>query len=293
MPQQQGTTRGVVTVDYPGVDDGIPLLSSFYFAFERRKTLSQPPGGRIDNHINSIRVLPAGNSVDLSPTADLGPSQVEPGKIDLTFVDKELKKNPHPAFYDQDWYQFKVAHTILPFANASRFQFRDVGCVGKCEQVLPKPPGINLPGFEPVFVLCGFKVFFVPSGEDHHLDSLAIYEDNGKLTVEFNDKNDDDTFGYLVDYALVSRTGMNIALGEASGNAIGGGRIDIESGPKVIRGFRFDLRRKDHEVREIGVLTSNERIDVFYSDQEDESSDRFDWSVRWASISPMVVDPEP
>jgi len=154
--------------------------------------------------------------------------------------------------------------------------------------VRPGPKRTNLPGFEDVFVLCGFKVFFT-GNRDHHLDALSVFEDNGKLTVEFNDKNDDDTFGYLVDYALVRRVGQNIQMGEASGVATGATSATLPQGAKVIRGFRFDLRSSDHEVREVGVLTRDERLEVYYSDKK--ADDRFNWFVRWASIEEMVLEP--
>lgn len=273
MPNAQGFAKGFASVNYPGVDSGIPLLSSFYFRFEKNGSSSP-----IDNHINSIRVLPAGNSIDLSPNADLGPSDVAPGQVELTYADKD------PSSAD-DRYFFKVAHSNLPSDHIRRFQFRDVGCTGKCEQVLPKPPGHTLPGFEPIFVLCGFKVFFT-GNRDHHLDGLSVFENNGKLTVEFNDRNDDDVFGYLVDYALVNPVGVNIHLGEESGTAKGGARV-LLPGNKVIRGFRFDLRTSDHHLREIGVITGNDRIEVYDSDVA--ADDTFDWFVRWATISPLVI----
>jgi len=277
MPNTEGFAKGFTAVNYPGVGDGIPLLNSFYFRFE--KSGSSSP---IDNHINSIRVLPAGESKDLSPNADLGPSIVAPGKVELTYADKDSDSA-------KDRYFYKVAHSNLPFGNARRFQLRDVGCTGICERVLPKPPGPIVAGFEPVFVLCGFKVFFT-GNRDHHLDAVSVFENNGKLTVEFNDRNDDDVFGYLVDYALVSPLGQNIELGEESGTAKGGARV-LLPGDKVIRGFRFDLRSSDHHMRELGVITGKDRIEVYDSDAAGD--DTFDWFVRWATITPFVVNPNP
>ena len=200
----------------------------------------------------------AGNSVDLSPNADLAPR----------WYRRDLVNPPkgEDAGSVNDRYFYKLAHSNQPFANARRFQFRDVGCTGKCEQILPPPPGPILPGIEDVFVLVGFKLFFT-GNRDHHMDTLAVYENNRKLTVEFNDKNDDDVFGYLVDYAWVRRIGVNIQLGEESGSARGGARVTLPPGQKVIRGFRFDFRSKDHELREVGVLTSNDRLEVYYSDK--------------------------
>lgn len=274
MPNTEGFAKGSTLVNYPGVDAGTPLLSSFYFRFERSGSSSP-----IDNHINQIMVLPGGQSVDLSPGADLSPAQVPAGKLDLMFADKSSGSA-------NDRYFFKVAHQTVP--NGRRFQFRDLGCTGKCEQVLPKPPGPILPGVQPVFVLCGFKIFFT-GGRDHHLDGLSVFENNGKLTVEFNDKNDDDVFAYLVDYALISPVGLNIQLGEESGTSIGAARVPTTAGAKVIRGFRFDLRSSDHEVREIGVLPRNDDLEVYYTDAA--GNDRFSWFVRWATISEPVIDP--
>jgi hypothetical protein len=275
MPNQEGFAKGFATVDYPGVDDGVPLLSSFYFRFQKKGSPKL-----IDHHINSIRVLPAGNSVDLSPHADLGPSQVEPGKVDITFADRK------PTSSD-DAYFFKLAHLNLPVGKARRFQFRDVGCVGECTQVLPHPPGHTLPGVEPVFVLCGFKVFFT-GNRDHHLDALSVYVEDGKLTVEFNDDDDDATFGYLVDYALVSPIGLNIQQGESRGVSKGGNSVTLPPGPKAIRGFRFDLKKGDHEIREIGVILNDDRLEIYNSDNE--ANDQYNWFVQWATITPMVVE---
>ena len=274
MPNVEGFAKGFTSVNYPGVDSGIPLLSSFYFRFQKNGSSSP-----VDNPINSIRVLPAGNSIDLSPGADLGPSNVAPGHVELTYADKDPTGGT-------DRYFFKVAHSNLPAQGIRRFQFRDVGCTGKCEQVLPKPPGPILPGFEPIFVLCGFKVFFT-GNRDHHLDAISVFENNGKLTVEFNDKNDDDVFGYLVDYALVNPVGVNIHLGEESGTTKGGARVLIPGDNKVIRGFRFDLRKSDHHMREVGVITGNDRVEVYDSDAA--ADDTFDWFVRWATINPLVI----
>jgi hypothetical protein len=44
-------------------------------------------------------------------------------------------------------------------------------------------------------------------------------------------------------------------------------------------------------MREVGVITGNDRIEVYDSDAAGD--DTFDWFVRWATISPMVVNPNP
>lgn len=284
MAQKEGFGKGFIVRDYPGTETGVPLLSSFYFRFEKENG-SRP----VDNHLHSIRVLPGGRSEDLSPNADLNPAQVDNGKIELTYMDRDGDDA-------KDRYFYKVAHKTLT-TGARRFQFRDVGCTNKCEQILPPPPaGGPLDTFGSVFVLVGFHIFFT-GGRDHHIDKIGVYEEHGKLIVEFNDKLrdsgifDDDldpVFGYVVDYAWVKRRpGLNIVLGEESGSTSGGARVSLPPGPKVIRGFRFDFRTDDHHSREIGVVTSNEKLEVYYSDQN--ADDPFRWKVRWASIGGQVI----
>jgi hypothetical protein len=281
MSNTEGFAKGLIVTDYPGTGNGIPLLSSFYFRFEKAGS-SQP----VDNHINSILVLPGGLSEDLSPNAENSSTQVENEKIQLMFRDKD----PDSA---KDRYFYKAAHAILPTGSVRRFQIRDVGCTGKCERILPPPPSSGPVGvFGSMFVLAGFHLYFTGS-RDHHIDKVGVFEDNGKLTVEFNDKpgdGPDPVFGYLVDYAWVKRRlNDNIRIGEESGSTTGGARLNLPPGQKVIRGFHFDFKSEDHHSREIGVLTANENLEVFYSDFNGD--DPFRWTVRWASITPPVIGP--
>ena len=61
----EGFGRGRVDKIYNGVDDAVPLLSSFYFLFEKEGS-----SRGVDNHFNSIMVHPSGIAEDLSPDAD-------------------------------------------------------------------------------------------------------------------------------------------------------------------------------------------------------------------------------
>lgn len=284
MITSEGLGKGIITKAYAGAGNGVPLLSSFYFKFDAEKVVF-PPNTNLnpaDNHLNEIRVLPGGVSQDLSPNADLSPSQVANGKIELSYSDK---KPTGP----KDRYFYKMAHHPLLVGNVRRFQFRDVGGTGKIEQLLPPPPSSG-PGnvFESIFVLVGFKMFYT-GGRDHEIDVIGVYEDNRKLTVEFNDKNDDDVFGYLVDYAWVQRRPpLNIQLGEERGTNKIGARVNLPPGQKVIRGFRFDFRSGDHDLMDIGVITGNDRLEVFFSDNESDKS--FNWMVRWANIGVQGIE---
>lgn len=257
---REGFAKGRTDPTYSGVDGTVPLLSTFYFRFDKG-------GGAVDHHINSIMVMPAGAAEDVSPNAALPPPNVGSGKIALMYRDKNA----------DDRYFYRISHDTRPPSGVRRFNVRDVGCTGKCERTIPRPPG-----FGNVFVLVGFQLFF--TGErDHHVDEIAVFEENRKITVMLNDKNDDDVFGYSVDYAWVSPLLIN-GTGEESGSNLGGARVTLPSGRKVIRGFHFNFVSKDHHLREIGVLPANESLEVFYSDKNGD--DRFRWNVRWAIVGP-------
>src|SRR5439155_6179623 len=120
----------------------------------------------------------------------------------------------------------------------------------KC--VRPLPIG---PSNRNVFVLVGFHLFFT-GGRDHNIDEVAVFEDGGSLTVALNDRNDDDVFGYSVDYALWSPDvpTSTIETHEERGTAKGGAHIALPAGEKVIQGFSFTFKTGDHFLREIGVL---------------------------------------
>jgi hypothetical protein len=259
----EGFAKGRVDKTYRGVDDAVPLLSTFYFRFEK-------VGESVDHHINSIMVMPAGAAEDVSPNAGLPMPNVESGKISLMYRDKNA----------DDEYFYKVSHYTRPLSGVRRFNVRDVGCTGKCERSLPRPPDTDS-----VFVLIGFQLFFTGS-RDHHVDEIAVFEENRKLIVMLNDKNDDDVFGYSVDYAWVSPRLIR-RTGEQSGSDQGGARVALPPGRKVIRGFHFNFVREDHHLRAIGVLTSNQNLEVYYEDKNGD--DPFQWKVRWGIIGSLTT----
>jgi len=275
---KQGFGKGPIVRDLPGLgNNNIPLLSSFYFRFQKQRS-----SGAVDNHINQIMVMPGGISQDLSPNADLSPNTQVDGKLDLMMSDR----NPNDSASDN--YFYNITYSTLPVSQAKRFQFRDVGCTGICQQPLPTPTSHHPAIGRSIFVLCGFKVFFT-GGRDHHIDKISILEDNGTLTIEFRDKSASlsDVYGYLIDYAWVSTTpGQNVKIGEETGIARGGARIPLTE-QKLIRGFSFDFTSSDHHLREIGVLSLNDYLEVYYSDWNRDDS--FQWNVRWATISPLVI----
>jgi hypothetical protein len=115
-----GFAKGFIQTPYPGAAGKVPVLSSFYFGYG--------VGGRpFDNHLAVLSVLPGGPSADLTPGADLSPSQVAPGTVDLDFQDS-----------DPDRYFYRSEHVLLDASVATRFQLRDVGGVGSERSALPQ-----------------------------------------------------------------------------------------------------------------------------------------------------------
>jgi hypothetical protein len=266
MVSIEGTGRGPETTNYSinPAQSGVPLLSSFYFRFVTDSLTAQ-----VDNHLNIVRMMPPGSKQDLSPSAQLPLSVVENGKIALEFADRKLDD-------EKDNYFYKVAHDLY---DGRRYQIRDVGCIGTCERVIP----LSEKDFaSSIFALVGFQVYFT-GGRDHQIDEIAIFEDNSNLVVKFNDRNDDDVFGYIVDFAMVSTTGQRVQTGEFSGESRGGARIPLSGENKVIRGFHFDYKFRDHHLREMGVLSNPDNLEVYFGDQNGD--DPFKYTVKWAQVT--------
>lgn len=292
---REGFARGRIDPIYSGVNDAVPLLSSFYFLFQKRIYVVdrwRPWEGEwvwssraVDNQINTIMVYPAGIAEDVSPNAQFRPPQVDSGKIALIFKDSEANSG-------SDWYFYKVSHNTKPLNyNIRRFSIRGLGCPnGRCEHILPSPSGSSsiLP-FRGVFVLIGFQINFT-GGRDRNVDEIAVFEEGGKLTVILKDSEYDstDTISYAVDYTWINPLLIRDS-GEESGTATGGARVNLPSGKKVIQGFYFDFSKADRPLREIGVITSNKNLEVYYADKYGD--DEFKWWVRWAVVGEQVIFP--
>ncbi len=278
---------GRVDSNYQGVDNGVPLLNSFYFRFEKPDS-----GEAVENRIMVISVFPAGSAKDLTPTADLHRPNVESGKIMLIYQDQAADE-------DKDHYFSKVSHLVEPspihpvpvqIGNVRRFHMRDVGCTGKCVRLLPIRPSNR-----EVFVLVGFHLFFT-GGRDHNIDEIAIFEESGNLTVAFNDRNDDDVFAYGVDFALWSPDATStIETHEERGTAMGGARIALPRGEKVIQGFSFNFKTGDHFLRDIGVLIGpslalpSSNLEVYFSDQNGDDTKRPSRLVLTIETETLIV----
>ncbi len=250
----QGFSKdALVERDYPV--DGTPLLDSFYFNFTGT-----------DHHIQAIRVKPASPVPDPSPES----SEPSPGRIHLIYKDKS---------YGRDYF-YNVSHFDHLNSDIRRDKIFDF-CEGSCIRGLQKPFG------DYVFVITGFSFFF--PGTDHHIDEMEIIENNGNVKVSYNDKNNDDLFKFELEYSYVPRHLIQRMGTVGRSNVKGGDSNNISSGDSVIRGFKLNFRSKDHEIKDIGVMTRPGKVEVFYGDKNQD--DRFDWTVRWATLGTPVEEP--
>jgi hypothetical protein len=240
----EGFAKGLKDVEY--AHNGALLLDSFDFQFTKNRSLA----AQVDHHLTQILIAP-----------DFG----APNKMRLGYHDKN----------SDDEYFYRISHHTSTDGRVRReSRSLDICDRNKCTVRLNRPAG------DFVFVLVGFQLSF--RGTDHHIDELGVLENNGELTVFFNDKNDDDTFIWSVQFAWVPRD-LITQLGESSGsNERRGASRTIAGGTSVVRGFRFDFRSEDHHIRAVSVLTPNGRVEVLYADQN--ADDRFDWQVRWALL---------
>lgn len=245
----QGNGKGFIIKSLGLTQNGAPLLQSFYFRYSDD-----------DHHISAIEVAPN------VPAAN---------KASLAFSDKNR----------DDGYFYNI--TFAPYFGEifRRTDAREHCTRGTCTYPIQAPP--NRADY--VFVLRGFYIYYV--GDDHHIDQIKVQENNGQVTVAFNDKNDDDRFRVDLHYAYIPKSRFSV-VDERSGTAKGGQRVTIPAGTAVIRGFDFNFKSKDHHIKDFGVMQDgNGRMEVFYGDKNQD--DTFDWNVQYAVLStrPAVLDP--
>jgi hypothetical protein len=150
---------------------------------------------------------------------------------------------------------------------------------GECTVGIAKPPG------DVVFVLSGFELKFRDG--DRHLDEIGILENDGKVTVYFNDKSDDDAFEWSIEYAYIPRD-MFAHVGSTEGRKAKGYAEGTKPvGDSVIRGFKLKFKNyftsgDDHQIRVVGVSLANAAVFVYYADKNGD--DGFDWEVRWGVL---------
>jgi hypothetical protein len=266
-----GHANGGAFKQYPVT--GVPLLETFYFRYTSG-----------DNHVESIAVEPASPIPNPSPES----SNVPAGQIFVTLQDNSRD--------DQIFY--KVEHTAVPDGVHRRKTF------DFCRRTCRLP--LDRPSRDHVFVIVGFSFFF--PADDHHLRRVGLWEQDGEVHVHFADEDagdSDDVFRFELEYVYLPPA-MVAKTGHESGDGVRGGErraIDVcpAPGPIVIRGFDFEFQPytcylfwtcQDQHIREIGVLTPGNNIEVYYADKNpDSAGDKFNWGVDWAALASAPPPP--
>jgi hypothetical protein len=225
-------------------------------------------GSGEDHHIQHVSVYPETN-----------------GKITLAFEDNDGN--------DEFFYNIEYEATAAP--GTAIGSTSDV-CRGTCP---PKAISGPSPASDYVFVLRGFRIYY--TGDDHHIDEVALYESNGQLNVRFNDKNNDDFFTWYARWAWVPRDRFT-TVGTVSGYSCDtddtcfSDSKSVPAGHAVIRGFRFDFTQSDHHLGQLGVFTRNNGvIEAYFGDKNGD--DEFYWFAQYAVLAPTIIvgpiDPTP
>jgi hypothetical protein len=267
---------GLADREFPG--RGVPLLKTVNFQFvpSYKKCVPVETGDcfdQVDHHINSILIDPKTLAF-------------HQGRIRIGFTDK----------FPDDPFYYNVQHYLEFNPSIRRFDTGYNQAVGHAtDKTISRPT----PASDYEFVLIGFELRFLRNDNqgglplpDHHINEVGIIENDGKVTVDFNDENFDDRFQYRIQYAYVPREMfITSGLGESSGIAARDfAQQDIPSGPAVIRGFRFDFRLTciglticgDHHLKKIAVINQGGRVQVRYADKNGD--DFFTWRVKWGIL---------
>lgn len=245
----EGFGKGLIDLSYPHANT--QLLDSFFFQYVEGTNL----GSQVDHHLTQILFLP----------------DFTRGKVRIGFHDKN----------SDDRYYYKLSHVEVNDPRVRQYtRSLDICNRGKCTVTVERPAG------DYVFVLVGLQLAY--RGVDHHVDEIGITENNGAITVFFNDDNDDDLFVWSAKYAYVPAdlfSSRNVTSGT---RARRGTRRTIPAGKSVIRGFKFNFEPYftsggDHHLRSVGVLTHDDgRLEVWYNDKNED--DGFDWEVHWGIL---------
>ena len=189
----------------------------------------------------------------------------------------------HLSYHDKNWddpYQYYMSHIDLP-ARAGVVDGVGGECRGSCTEQLAAPPS---PDHH--FVLIDFGMYY--HNGDHHIDEIGLLESGGSLTVYFNDKNDDDEFSWWASYMWVAPEFVSTTGSYSGINVKGKDSRPVPGFPFALSGFKFNYRKKDHHLEEIGIWTRpGWDLQIEYNDKNDD--DRYDWEVNWAVL---IEDPD-
>jgi hypothetical protein len=192
-------------------------------------------------------------------------------------------------------FSYTVSHTLLDLPGVRRFQFRHTGCAGKNVDVQPLPiPGLGAGAgnlFPPIIALVGFKLYV--TRDDIELERIGIWFRGKELHVEMRNTDGDNTFGYLVDFAVIPTGLQNVSIGSNRGSGHKESTVNIPGlpgGDFLLSGWRFRYTDGDHHLLNIGVLRSGDDVIVNYADEG--GKEPFDWVVEWTQVGRRMVAPE-
>jgi hypothetical protein len=163
---------------------------------------------------------------------------------------------------------------------------------GSCEAIISRPDNSR-------FVLRGFGFRF--KNGDHHLTSVGVVVDGGKLRVVYRDKNGDDPYSYRVFYSWLPNSAIASTRdleGSARGSAIRNIPTMTATEP-VISGFVLSFAQVetglgailspvktvlgvDHQIDEIAIEFEPGTMRVAYNDKNDD--DKFYYKVSYALV---------
>lgn len=188
------------------------------------------------------------------------------------------------AFSDNsrdEQFEYRVAHQRIPSTGVVAGHLYRTGCYGSCWTKVTVPPGDN------VFVITGFSFLF--DDDDHHIDRITISERDGYVEQTFHDKNHDDEFSSVVDYAWVPRSLFSLLETKSSMVAHRGmDTVDVPAGPKVIRAFSVDNvengGESDNHIKRFGFLTNSTTVDIYYGDNDPTDSGYWRWDLSYGIL---------
>ena len=197
--------------------------------------------------------------------------------------------NPNEVFLDfrdknaDDPYQYEVGHHNIYKSSATTGAVSGY-CTGVCTLYLS-----DRPSSQHVFVLQGFEFNYTSS--DHHMNRIGVFEENRYLTLHFNDKNSDDRFYYVINYAWLEPDAVD-SEGTFSGTRANGSVTESgwQSSYRAMAGFYLDFESDctsggDHHVEEIGVRREHgayNQYKLLYNDDNDD--DCFDYEYQWVKL---------
>lgn len=132
-------------------------------------------------------------------------------------------------------------------------------------------------------------------GGDHHIDEMGVILQNGKATGAFNDKNNDDYFGWQAGYEEISD--INLIRASTTGHCTRGTCNHLVNRPDedsvfALSGFRFKFGNNDHHIDQIQVYERKGVINVTYRDKNGDDPFLFDFQYVWvprSAISTVVA----